>query len=179
MLGRLGQWSDARRALEHAHERDPEDANVESNLGWIYANLGLLDQARQLLEDAIVRQPREPSAHGNLGWVRLRSGDPGAALTALAVGQSLDPGNAWIANMQGIAHAASANGRRRSWRSSVPLRSVRTPRWRGTTWREPSTGSRPSFRGSLRRPSRRTPDKRHAMRLVLTRSQPRPYKPWG
>jgi len=37
--------------------------------------------------------------------VRLRSGDPGGALTALAVGQSLDPGNAWIANMQGIAHA--------------------------------------------------------------------------
>jgi len=98
-------WDDARRVLERAHERDPNDANVESNLGWVYANLGQLDRAAMLLEDAIVKQPREPSAHGNLGWVRLRSNDPGGALTALAVGQSLDPGNPWIANMQGIAHA--------------------------------------------------------------------------
>jgi len=105
MLGRLGMWDDARRVLEHAHDRDPEDPNVESNLGWIYANVGRLEEAATLLEEAIVKQPREPSAHGNLGWVRLRKGDPGGALTALAVGQSLDPGNAWIANMQGIAHA--------------------------------------------------------------------------
>ncbi|HEY2386116.1 MAG TPA: tetratricopeptide repeat protein [Candidatus Binatia bacterium] len=105
MLGRLGMWEDARRVLERAHERDPNDPNVASNLGWVYANLGQLERAATLLEDAIVKQPREPSAHGNLGWVRLRSGDPGGALTALAVAQSLDPGNAWIANMQGIAHA--------------------------------------------------------------------------
>ncbi len=105
MLGRLGMWEDARRVLEHAHDREPADANVESNLGWVYANLGRLDLAAPLLEEAIMKQPQEPSAHGNLGWVRLRGGDPGGALTALAVGQTLDPGNAWIANMQGIAHA--------------------------------------------------------------------------
>ncbi len=105
MLGRLGQWDEARRVLERGHAIDAADPNVESNLGWVYANLGLLDDAAGLLEDAIVKQPREPSAHGNLGWVRLRAGDPGAALTALAVAQSIEPANAWVANMQGIAHA--------------------------------------------------------------------------
>jgi Flp pilus assembly protein TadD len=105
ILGRTGQWDEARRVLEHARERSPEDPNVESNLGWVYANLGRLEEASALLESAIVKQPQEPSAHGNLGWVRLRAGDPGAALTALAVAQALDPENAWIVNMQGIAHA--------------------------------------------------------------------------
>ncbi|MBI3767613.1 MAG: tetratricopeptide repeat protein [Deltaproteobacteria bacterium] len=108
ILGRVAQWDEARRVLEYAHERDPDDPNVESNLGWVYANLGRLEEASELLEDAIVKQPSEPSGHGNLGWVRLRAGDPGAALTALAVAQSLDPDNAWIANMQGIAHARLA-----------------------------------------------------------------------
>jgi Flp pilus assembly protein TadD len=108
ILGRVGQWDEARQVLEHAHERDPNDPNVESNLGWVYANLGRLEDASALLEQAIVKQPREPSAHGNLGWVRLRAGDPAAALTALATAQSLDPDNAWVANMQGIAHARLA-----------------------------------------------------------------------
>lgn len=105
ILGRTGQWDEARRVLERARERDPEDPNVESNLGWVYANLGRLDEARDLLESAILKQPQEPSGHGNLGWVRLRAGDPAAALTALAVAQSLEPKNAWIATLQGIAHA--------------------------------------------------------------------------
>ena len=105
ILARTGQWSEALRVLERAHERDPDDPNVESNLGWVCANLGRLDEARQLLELAIVKQPQEPSAHGNLGWVRLRAGDPAAALTAFAAAQALEPANAWIATMQGIAHA--------------------------------------------------------------------------
>src|SRR4029077_14965241 len=66
---------------------------------------GRLDEARQLLELAIVKQPQEPSAHGNLGWGRLRAGAPAAALTAFAAAQALEPANAWIATMQGIAHA--------------------------------------------------------------------------
>jgi protein O-mannosyl-transferase len=103
--GRLGQWDEARRVLERAHERDPEDPNVESNLGWVYANLGLLSESASLLEDAIVKQPREASAHGNLGWVRLRAGDPAGALHAFAIAESLQPDNGWIAHMQGIAHA--------------------------------------------------------------------------
>lgn len=108
ILGRLGQWNEAREVLESAHARDADDPNVESNLGWVYANLGLLARASELLEDAILKQPREPSAHGNLGWVRLRAGDAAGSLTALAVAQSLEPASSFIANLQGIAHAELA-----------------------------------------------------------------------
>src|SRR6185295_5662814 len=37
ILGRLGRWDEARHLLERAREREPDDPNVESNLGWVYA----------------------------------------------------------------------------------------------------------------------------------------------
>src|SRR4029079_11928171 len=45
VLGRVGQWLEAERVLERAEQRDPEDPNVQSNLGWVYANLGRLGEA--------------------------------------------------------------------------------------------------------------------------------------
>lgn len=105
VLGRLGRWEDARQALERARERDPGDPNVQSNLGWVYANLGRLSDAAAMLEAAIMTQPQEPSAHGNLAWVRLRAGDPAGALHALAMAADLQPENAWIVHLQGVAHA--------------------------------------------------------------------------
>ena len=59
ILARTGQWSEALRVLERAHEGDPDDPNVESNLGWVYANLGRLDEARQ-------HSGRWPNTNGSL-----------------------------------------------------------------------------------------------------------------
>ncbi len=105
ILGRLGKWEEARAVLERARERDPGDPNVQSNLGWVYANLGRLSDAAAMLEAAILSQPQEPSAHGNLAWVRLRAGDPAGALHALEMAVDLQPENAWLAHLQGVAHA--------------------------------------------------------------------------
>jgi Flp pilus assembly protein TadD len=114
VLGRLGDWNEALAVLERAHAVEPGDAEVKSNLGWVYANLGRLQQASAILEQAILQRPSEPSAHGNLGWVRLRAGDPAHALHALAMAQVLQPENAWIAQLQGAAHALLGE-----WRPAV------------------------------------------------------------
>jgi Flp pilus assembly protein TadD len=108
ILGRLGRWDDARAVLERARATDPGDPNVQSNLGWVYANLGRLKEAAAMLEAAIITQPQEPSAHANLAWVRVRTGDPAGALNALTIAAELQPTNAWIANLQGIAYAQLA-----------------------------------------------------------------------
>jgi tetratricopeptide (TPR) repeat protein len=109
ILARLGQWQEAVRVLERAHAKDPADPHVQASLGWVYANLGRLAEASTLLKAAIRRRPDDPSSHGSLGWVRLRAGKARGALHALAMAQALDPRNAWVANMQGVAHARLGN----------------------------------------------------------------------
>jgi len=80
-LSRAGQAlrskrpDEARRLLEDALARSPDEPRAQNLLGLSYFKLGRLDDAARLYERLVERFPREPSLAVNLGLVRLRQGD--------------------------------------------------------------------------------------------------------
>jgi tetratricopeptide (TPR) repeat protein len=61
-------------------ELDPEVANYQSLLGWVYAVQGRYDEARTALEKTLDLEPEHPFAIPNLGYTLMADGNPDMAV---------------------------------------------------------------------------------------------------
>jgi len=101
ILFQLGEFEDAREALEHAAESGRNDDSITNrmqsviqvNLGKTYRDLGSLDQAVSAFRRAVVLDPASAAAHSNLGNALFRTGDCEAAEYELQQAVSIAPDN--------------------------------------------------------------------------------------
>lgn len=74
-LGELGQDDKALAAMEAATALKPDDASLNNNLGYIYAERGVqLQKAEQLLRKALTGRPEEIAFQDSLAWIFYKQG---------------------------------------------------------------------------------------------------------
>jgi len=74
-LGELGRGAEALAALEKALKIKPDDASLNNNLGYLYAERGIeLDRAGRMLAKALRARPGELAFTDSLGWVLYKQG---------------------------------------------------------------------------------------------------------
>jgi tetratricopeptide (TPR) repeat protein len=78
-----GSLSDALELAQKAKAGQPEDANVNDTLGWIYYKQGLYRSAVPALEAAVARNPQVARFQFHLGMAYLAAGQPAQAHTSL------------------------------------------------------------------------------------------------
>lgn len=80
----MGDHAEGERQLETLLERFPEDAGVNNDLGYLYADQGKnLEQAEQMIRKAIAEDPENPAYLDSLGWVLFKQGKVEDALAPL------------------------------------------------------------------------------------------------
>jgi superkiller protein 3 len=89
-LGLL-HYPEARKALEHSLEMDPNQAEAEYQLGQVAAQQGNRSEAIQHLERAVQLQPNHAKAQFTLGTYYLESGELEKAQVALTRAAAADP----------------------------------------------------------------------------------------
>jgi Flp pilus assembly protein TadD len=77
-------WANAARLFERAEKRNPDNADLQNNLGFSYRNLKQFDLAFKHYERAIVLDPRHRGAHEYIGEAYLMTGDLAGAEKHLA-----------------------------------------------------------------------------------------------
>lgn len=71
----MGNLAEGQRQLELLLERYPEDAGVNNDLGYLYADQGKnLEQAESMIRKAIAEDPENPAYLDSLGWVLYKQG---------------------------------------------------------------------------------------------------------
>ncbi|MBS3733321.1 MAG: tetratricopeptide repeat protein [Phycisphaerae bacterium] len=74
-LGELGKVDPGMSALEKAYELDADDAMLNNNLGYYYADRGVkLDRAEAMIRKALAARPDEASFQDSLGWALYKQG---------------------------------------------------------------------------------------------------------
>ena len=68
-------WAEALRRLLQAVVRDPDSADLQNDLGYVYRNLGQMPAALRHYERAIELNPRHRGAHEYVGEAYLMLGD--------------------------------------------------------------------------------------------------------
>jgi tetratricopeptide (TPR) repeat protein len=93
-----GSLSDALELAQKAKAEQPDDANVNDTLGWVYYKQGLYRSAVPALEAAVARNPQVAKFQFHLGMAYLAAGQPAQAhaslQTALQSGLSGDDARA-------------------------------------------------------------------------------------
>jgi tetratricopeptide (TPR) repeat protein len=77
-------WVDAVRAYERAEKRNPDQADLQNNLGYAYRNLKQYDLAFRHYKRAIEIDPRHRGAHEYIGEAYLMTDDLASAEKHLA-----------------------------------------------------------------------------------------------
>ncbi len=74
-LGELGRHDQQTRIMEELHQQNPEDAMLNNNLGYYYADRGEnLEKAEKLIRDSLQREPGSIATQDSLGWVLYKQG---------------------------------------------------------------------------------------------------------
>lgn len=80
----LGQLDKGEQELELIYRRDPEDAMINNDLGYLYADLGhKLDQAEAMIRKAVESEPENHFYLDSLGWVLYKRDKLAEALEPL------------------------------------------------------------------------------------------------
>ncbi len=75
ILSELGRDDDALAVMEKALAKSPDDPQLNNNLGYMYANLGVkLDDAERLVRKALAAEPKQGHLMDSLGWVFYKQG---------------------------------------------------------------------------------------------------------
>ncbi len=83
-LERLGRIDDAVLRFQQALELDPDHAEANNYLAYMWAERGLhLDKALRLIQRAISQEPDNPAYLDSLGWILFQLGRPDQALPHL------------------------------------------------------------------------------------------------
>ena len=77
-------WAEAARLFERAELRNPDNADLQTMLGFSHRNLKQYDLAFKHYRRAIELDPRHRGAHEYIGEAYLMTGDEAAALKHLA-----------------------------------------------------------------------------------------------
>lgn len=79
-----GDFAKGEAELETLYERDPEDAGVNNDLGYLYAEQGKnLEKAEAMIRKAVLEEPDNSSYLDSLGWVLFKRGKAKEALEPL------------------------------------------------------------------------------------------------
>lgn len=71
----LEQFDKGEAELELLLERDPDDAGVNNDLGYLYADRGKnLEKAEAMIRKAVAEEPENPAYLDSLGWILYRTG---------------------------------------------------------------------------------------------------------
>ena len=80
----LERFDEGEKELEILYEADPEDAGVNNDLGYLYADRGKnLDKAEGMVRKAVEEEPENASYLDSLGWVLFKQGKLKDALVPL------------------------------------------------------------------------------------------------
>jgi len=94
VLTEMGRDEEAMVVMEAAYGQKPDDASLNNNLGYIYAERGVqLDKAERLLKKARAEQPLEVAFADSEAWVYYKQGrflEAGRAFQRLVVGRAED-----------------------------------------------------------------------------------------
>ena len=107
---REGNWEEAKKLAEKAHQVDPTDPLVANNLAYIYLEHGGdVNMAVSLARDARQKVPDAPAAADTLGWAYYKLGSAQAAVTQLAESVRKAPGNPEYQYHLGMAYLAAGH----------------------------------------------------------------------
>lgn len=71
----LGEFAKAEKELETLLERDPDEAGVNNDLGYLYADQGKnLEKAESMIRKALAERPDDAAYLDSLGWVLFKRG---------------------------------------------------------------------------------------------------------
>jgi tetratricopeptide (TPR) repeat protein len=102
-----GNWGEAKKLVERAHQIDPADPLVANNLAYLYLEHGGdVNFAVSLARDARQKVPDSPFAADTLGWAYYKLGNAKAAVTQLTDSVQKDPRNAIFQYHLGMAYLA-------------------------------------------------------------------------
>ena len=88
-----GDFAKGEAELEALLEREPEDAGVNNDLGYLYADQGKnLEKAEAMIRKAIQEEPENPAYLDRLGWVLFKRGKAKEAVGHLEKAVSLPSG---------------------------------------------------------------------------------------
>ena len=89
-----GDFAKGEAELEALLEREPEDAGVNNDLGYLYADQGKnLEKAEAMIRKAIQEEPENPAYLDSLGWVLFKRGKAKEAVGYLEKAVSLPSGD--------------------------------------------------------------------------------------
>ena len=89
-----GDFAKGEAELEALLEREPEDAGVNNDLGYLYADQGKnLEKAEAMIRKAIQEEPENPAYLDSLGWVLFKRGKAKEAVGSLEKAVSLPNGD--------------------------------------------------------------------------------------
>jgi tetratricopeptide (TPR) repeat protein len=105
-----GNWEEAKKLCEQAHQLDPTGPMVADELAFLYLEhggdvnvaLGLAQQAKQ-------RSPNSPVTADVLGWAYYKLGSPESAVTQLKDSVQLVPKNPVFQYHLGMAYLAAGH----------------------------------------------------------------------
>lgn len=98
--------------LAAAARSEPEDADVQANLGWGAARLGRDGDARVALEAALARDPRRALERYRLAIVLARSGDRDRAADLVHVALRFRPAASWAEPARALLRELEQGGAR-------------------------------------------------------------------
>ena len=88
-----GDFAKGEAELEALLEREPDDAGVNNDLGYLYADQGKnLEKAEAMIRKAIQEEPENPAYLDSLGWVLFKRGKAKEAVGHLEKAVSLPSG---------------------------------------------------------------------------------------
>jgi tetratricopeptide (TPR) repeat protein len=103
-----GNWEQARKVCERAHEVDPDSPLVANNLAYLYLEHGGdVNVAVSLAQMVRQKMPNSPNAADTLGWAYYKIGSPQSAVVQLKECAEKDPKNPMYQYHLGMAYMAA------------------------------------------------------------------------
>jgi arylsulfatase A-like enzyme/Tfp pilus assembly protein PilF len=113
LWGRPDQRDEARQRLEKAAESAPDDAEIQSNLGWASYRMGHHDEAAEALDRAVTLDPERFLDSVRLAQVLAELGEFETALGMLRKSIAAQPAAQWAENARELAGSIRAEITRR------------------------------------------------------------------
>lgn len=156
-LAMAGRYPDAIAVLERLHAERPDDRELQTYLGGVYASAGRVKEARALLEKTLALHPDDFDATMHLATAHLFASEYGAAERNVVRALTLRPGNADATRLRGvIAWRATRLDDARRWledAAAADPRDAKALAWVGAIAREQrrSRDALDAYRRSLAR----------------------------
>lgn len=126
----LGDMDRAEAELQLLLEKDPDDAWVNNDLGYLWADRGKnLEQAETMIRKAVAQEPENGSYRDSLGWILFKLGRVEDAIRELEEAARLKKGDATILDHLGDAffRQGRVEDARKAWEEAEKLAKSSNP----------------------------------------------------